>query len=944
MTVRFVSLLLHAPLMFLIASNAQAQEPRPAPDRPEIPIEAYRLPNGLRVVLSPDETVPRVTVCVAYHVGSKNERAGRTGFAHFFEHMMFRGTENVPDYDIPLEEAGSVTNAFTSEDMTIYFETVPSNYLERALYMEAERLAFLPSNLDQEKFDTEREIVKNERRQSYENVPYGLAQETILARLFPEGHPYSWSVIGSMADLDRSDLDDLKQFFGEFYHPGNAVLALVGDFDSGEAKALIEKYFGPLKPGPDPRRPESPEVPPVADRIELADRVQLPRVYWAWPTVAEDHPDAPALDLLAAILADGEASRLYQALVREERVSSDVDASSDTKEIDGLFLIQSTTGEGRPVEEVEAILTREIARLRAVAPTAEEFDRALAKFESAFYTTPYFGLVSPLGRAVSLATGYAQKDDPEYFLRRLGRLFEVDRHDVRRVADEYLTAERKLVLVVRPMEPGEGQSPAVLAGPLPSDTPGPEFDPSSRAPDPDGPDWSALPDPDEPRPFQAPEFVRRELSSGLDVWIAPWRTLPIASVVFQLPGGTADDPEGKSGLANLAASLLDKGTEDLSATELAEAFEALGVQPGVGSGLDTTTIGFSALTRNLDPALSLVGQMLSAPRLDPTEFDRERQLQLIDLIQGPDEPRWIAQRAFRALLYGQDHPYGNPPDGTIETVKELTIEDVRAFFERYFKPQGARLIVVGDVEPDALIKSLEEVLDDWQGQAPQDRSRPGPTASADPGVVYLVDKPGAEQSILSVGRRSFDRNDPRHDPALLGNRIFGGDFLSRLNQNLRVRSGFTYGASSGFSFRKGESVWIVSTAVRGDATAPALREVFNELEALVRGTNPFSVEEIATARDAEMRSYPETFQSPGGIASILAEMAEYDLPADYLDTFLDRLEAAQNEEVSRTLVEVVSPEALVTLVVGDRATVEPELKRLGFQDVRIVTIDGQPAD
>jgi len=312
-------------VLFLVTlTAASALGAQPDLEGPKLEIESYRLPNGLKVALHRDASVPRVVVCVAYHVGSKNERAGRTGFAHFFEHMMFRGTKNVPNYDIPLQETGAQSNAFTTEDMTIYFETVSSEYLERALYLEAERLAFLPSALDQAKFDTEREVVKNERRQDVDNVPYGLVEETLLARVFPKGHPYSWSVIGSMKDLNAASLDDLRSFFAEFYHPANATLCLAGDFDPTRAKDLIARYFGPLSAGP---RPSSVHAQPVAARsaqAELADEVKLPRIHWSWPTVADDHPDSPALDMLATVLAGGETSRLHKTLVRDLRLAKDV--------------------------------------------------------------------------------------------------------------------------------------------------------------------------------------------------------------------------------------------------------------------------------------------------------------------------------------------------------------------------------------------------------------------------------------------------------------------------------------------------------------------------------------------------------------------------------------------------------------------------------------------
>ncbi len=923
-TAAFLALVLSAPVAALADDAGRA---------PKLAIESYRLPNGLKVVLHRDPTVPRVTVCVAYHVGSKNERAGRTGFAHFFEHMMFRGTEHVPNYDIPLQEAGAQSNAFTSEDMTVYFEAVPSNFLERALYLEAERLGFLPSALDQHKFDTEREVVKNERRQSMENVPYGLAEETLLAGVFPKGHPYSWSVIGSMKDLGAATLDDLKEFFGEFYHPRNATLCLVGDFDPAEAKRLIERFFGPLQPGPEPAAVEAAAVPRVAKRVEQTDDVQLPRFDFAWPTVADDHPDSPALGLLASILAGGDASRLHRALVMEKKVASEVGANSDTKEIAGLFTVEATAAEGAKPEELEAAVEAELKHLLENPPTAGELERAVAIFEKSTYAS----MTSPLGRAIQLAIGFSQKDDPEYYRKDIERYYRVTPDDLARVAKTYLTPE-KLVLLIKP---GEDETPAVQAGPLASDR-----DRSEKAAPREpkaGPDWSVMPGPSEAQPFQPPKVVRRRLSNGIDLWVAEWHTLPIAQVQLLLPAGTSDDPQGKAGLATLAAAMLDKGTKAKSATELAEAFEQLGVTLGVGSGLDHTTVGFSTLTRNLDKSFRLVGEILTSPRLDPEDFARERQLQLTALLQGPDSAGWIAQRAFRALLYGQDHPYGSPGDGFVETVKGLTLDDVREFAKAHYVPEGSILIVVGDVETDSLVKTLEGSLGAWKAEGEPRKDIPAATIEAQPGAVYLVDKPGAVQSVVSVGRRWYGRSDPRYFATLLGNRILGGDFLSRLNQNLRERNGFTYGAGSSFSFRRGESVWAVRTSVRTDATAPALREVIAELDSLA-GDKPFTEEEVATAVGAEVRSYPDTFESPGSISGILADLAQHGLPPEELARYLERLQATKRGEILGAMASVVEPKERVVLVVGDRKTVEPKLRELGFREVRIVSPDGKPVE
>ncbi len=470
-------------LALLVATASWGEEPIVL----KLPVETYRLPNGLTVALSHESGAPRTTVCVAYHVGSKNERPGLTGFAHFFEHMMFRGTQHVPNFDVPLQKAGGSPNAFTSEDVTVYFETIPNNYLERTLYMEANRMAFLSSALDQEKFDTEREVVKNERRQRMENAPYGLAGETLSAAVYPPGHPYSWSVIGSMTDLNRATLDDLRRFFQEFYHPGNATLTLVGGFDSEDAKALIERYFGPLSSGPKVQPVEAVATPTIAKRIIQKDRVQFPRVYMAWPTVAETSEDAAALDLLSSLLSSGDASRLEKSLVRDKQLAVEVRTSSNVNEIGGMFVVDATAAPQAKVEDIEGLIEAELTRIKEEAPGEDEVQRVKTKLR----TSQLVGLTSPMQRTFVIALGLAQHNDPHYYEKSLAKLEAVTPQDIQRVARKYLLDPR-VVLVVEPVQPGEDESTAVAAGPLPGDRAAPELPPRTIG---DGPDWNRIPDP-----------------------------------------------------------------------------------------------------------------------------------------------------------------------------------------------------------------------------------------------------------------------------------------------------------------------------------------------------------------------------------------------------------------------------------------------------------------
>ena len=864
-----------------------------------------------------------MVVCVAYHVGSKNERAGRTGFAHFFEHMMFRGTKNVPNYDVPLQETGAQSNAFTSEDMTVYFETVSSEYLERALYLEAERLAFLPTALEQSKFDTEREVVKNERRQSIDNVPYGLVEETLLARVFPKGHPYSWSVIGSMKDLNSASLDDLKAFFAEFYHPANATLCLAGDFDPELAKVLIDRYFSPLAPGPRPAAVKSRPVTAAAAAVELADEVQLPRIHWAWPTVGEDHPDAPALDLLATVLAGGETSRLYKTLVRDLRIAKDVSADNDSKEIAGFFTLQATAAEGKSTGEIETVFQKEIARLRHEAPSPAEIARVLARIETGFYAR----LTRPIGRAIAISTGFAQHDDPHHYRKEFARYFQVTPADVQRVAARYLVDSQ-----------GEAPGPAGQAWRV-EDRAGARRPRSGQCQECGdqlpGPGArarlveAARPGPIGRLPASAlrpPEALKRHRSLDRDL------EDPAARAGFAsgpLRHRRRSGREGGTGEPDREAAR--PGNQGTHGHGAGGGLRATGAGVRVGAGRDDTGVGVSVLARHLQPTLDLLAEMITSPRFDAKDFDRERSLQLAGLLQGPDNVSWLARRALPVVMFGPDHAYGKPSEGFPETVKHLTLDDVRAFHASGSGPKGTTLIVTGDVDPDALTHSLEQTLGRWQGSNSGPRPRTASPVKPEPGVIYLVDKPGAVQSVINVGRHWVDRRDPRYVATLVGNHLLGEDFLSRLNKNLREDHGYTYGAGSAFDFRRSGSIWRVSTSVRADATAPALQEIIKELDALA-GAKPITAEEIDKARSAQARSYPEEFESPSGIAGALSEIAEFGLPADYLETFLPSLEKVSPADIQQAMTEVVAPAERFILVVGDRKTLEPELDESGVQE------------
>ncbi len=867
---------------------------------------------------------------MAYHVGSKNERPGLTGFAHFFEHMMFRGTRNVPDFDSPLQQAGAHPNAFTSEDVTVYFESVSNDYVQRALYMEAERMAFLSSALDQQKFDTEREVVKNERRQQMENQPYGLADETISYHLYPAGHPYCWSVIGSMKDLNNASLDDLRQFFLEFYHPGNATLTVVGGFDPAATRQWIQSYFGVIAAGPPVSLPSVPPTPPVAKRVEQRDQVQFPRVYWTWPTVAESHRDAPALDLLAMILADGDASRLHQRLVVEGQVALDAQAAQETGELGGAFKMSATVAPGREVADVEAAFRAVLDQVRQEGVSGGELQRVQAKYR----TDLLLGLTAPTQRAFVIAIGIALYDDPHYYQQSFQRYDRVTTREIQDVAMRYLVAQQ-MTLVVRPVAEGEVEDEAVMGGPLPDQQAREPLEVRTHG---IGPDWTSMPDPRGRQPYAPPAIERRTLDNGLEVWLARWQTLPLVSVRLAVRAGSADPAPSQAGLAGLTAALWDQGTQQLTATQLAEAIDALGTSISISTDSDTTQVGFSAQSSALPPMLELLGAMVQTPRLADEDFAREKKLLWGEVASGPDSASWIAGRVLPMLVFGRQHAYALPDAGFEETLAGLTPEHVRAFYQQHFVPANSLLVVVGDIDIEATTQLLQRTLGTWQGPV-RAVTRPAPQP-APAGTVYVVDKPGAVQSVIAAGRIWKDRRDPSYYATRIGNRVFGGDFLSRLNQNLRQRNGFTYGARSGFSYHDHGSNWYLTTAVRAEVTGAALGEIVQELRDAA-GARPLTEQEVDDARSAEISVYPQSFETPASIAAALTQLAVYRLPESELQQFEQRLAGTSAADVARALTELADPRQIQLLIVGDKSQVVPQLQEAGFRTIGYLDAAGR---
>ena len=923
---------------FLASSEA-------GPGVPEIRFEKYTLPNGLAVILHEDRSTPIVGVNVWYHVGAKNERPGRTGFAHLFEHMMFQGSKHHDaDYFLPLQKAGGRINGSTSQDRTNYWETVPSNYLELALWMEADRMGFLLPVMTQQRLDNQRDVVKNERRQSYENRPYGLAYEVLLAALFPPDHPYSWPTIGSMADLDAASREDIAEFFRRYYHPGNASLCIAGDFDAAQAKEWVAKYFGSLPAGP-PVAKLKPWTPELAaeQRIHMTDRVGLSKLYLAWPTVPMFAPDDAELDILADVLGSGKISRLYRTLVRDKQIAQDVQAYQYSQEIAGTFLVVATARPGHTTAELETACLEEIAKLQAAAPSAEEVSRAVNRAEARFIAE-----LAPIsefgGRADRLNMYNVYTGDPGYLKKDFARYRQVDAAGVHRVAKQYLGAKRVVLEIV----PG----PAVKITPDPrvaaekarqelakKEPPRPE--PAAALQPADAFDRSVMPGPAAEPTFQLPPIHRRKLSNGMEVLVVENHELPTVNMNLVFPTGRSSDPDARLGLANLLAAVWDEGTERRSSDEIAEELAGIGATLSVNSDWDSSSVRLFTLKRHLAAALEIFGDVVQHPAFPEKELDRQRNIALGRLVQVRDEPTLLAGLAVHATLYGREHPYGKPQYGTAASLKSIGRDDLLAFYRSRFRPEAASLIVVGDVAPDEVVGDLEKAVGSWNPGGPPPTAQPfPPPPPAKPSRVILVDKPGAVQSVIAVGLIGADRRSPDYHALTVMNSIFGGQFSSRLNMNLREKKGYTYGARTTFDWRVHQpGPFVATSSVQTAVTAPALVEFLNEYAGMV-GKQPISDDELEFSKKYLTRGYPAGFETPTQVANHLETLVEFRLPDDYFNTYVPKIRAVTAEEVLRVARKYLDVDHLAAIIVGDAKQVEEPLRKLPIgKDLTVVRFD-----
>lgn len=916
-------------LLALVSIMSTVVTAQNADKLPKLQYEEYRLPNGMRVILHQDKSTPIVAVNIWYHVGSKNEVPGRTGFAHLFEHMMFQGSKNYnEDYFKPLQEAGANINGSTTPDRTNYYEVLPSNFLELALFMESDRMGGLLDAMTQEKLNNQRDVVKNERRQRYDNQPYGTAFEKISELMYPKDHPYNWTTIGSLDDLTAASMDDVKAFFRQYYSPSNASLVIAGDFDSKQAKTWVSKYFGGIGNGAPITRP-NPPAPKLTGEIRKTyeDSVQLPRVYMVWHSVAQGHKDEAALNVLGAILSSGRGSRFQSNLIFGKQIAQDAFASNQTREIAGQFIVASTARPQKTLEEIEKELMTEIDRIKNEPPSAEEIARAVNQTESQIV----FGLQTVLGKADAMNENATFFGKPDLFQQNLDEYRAVTPAEVQRVAKQYLTGDRIVVNFVPRKERAVSQTNTTANKPTSTEPKKAE----------EKKDYSAnLPKRGPDPKFSLPAIKKTKLSNGLNVWIVEQDELPIVSMNLVVNTGGTADPADRAGLASFTASLMNNGTKTRSATDISNQLQALGANVNSGAQWDSANVTLQTLTRNLDAALNIYADVVTNPAFPENELNTQKMRALVGLRQRKDNPNAIAGTVYSQLLYGKNHPYGKSLTGDEASIKAMTKAELEKFYQSYYRPNNATLIVVGNTNEKTIVPKLEKAFADWKsGDVPKIDSPQN--ASFDAPAIYIVDKPGAAQSVVTIGQVGVSRDNPDYYPLRVMNSILGGQFSARVNMNLREDKGYTYGARTSWGFRRGAGPFEASADVQTAVTKESVVEFMKELNG-IRGTIPVTASELDYNKQSLIRSYPSGFETVGQISGQLAQLVTFGLPDSTFNDFITNINKVTLADVNRVANKYLTPDKMAILIVGDRAVIEPKLAEISGWTIKHLDSEGNP--
>ncbi|MDO6679080.1 pitrilysin family protein [Shewanella sp. 4_MG-2023] len=898
-----------------------------------IPYKKYQLENGLTVILHQDTSDPLVHVDVTYHVGSAREVAGRSGFAHLFEHMMFQGSQNVGDeqHFKVVTEAGGTLNGTTNTDRTNYFETVPSNQLEKMLWLESDRMGFLLPALTSEKFEVQRETVKNERAQRIDNQPYGRLNERFNQAMYPAGHPYSWPVIGWPEDLERASVDDVRNFFKRWYGPNNATLTIGGDFDEMQTLAMVNKYFGELKRGPEVSA--DPKTPVVLDKtryISMEDKVHLPLIYMGFPTVYARHKDEAALDLLANILGGGKTSLLYKNLVKDGyAVQASVGHPCQELACSLTLYALANPASGATLATLEQKINDSIKEFEQRGVTDDDLQKVKVQFEA----DTIFGMQSVKGKVSTLAYNQTFFDNPDMVASDLARYASVTKDDVMRVFNTYIKDKPMVVMSVVP----EGAKQLIAAED--------NFTPTMMPVAPEAVsgvdnvrqitsnfDRTIMPKVGDAPVLKVPELWNASLTNGIEVMGTESHETPTVELLIYLEGGHRVAPQGKAGVASLTASMLNESSAKRSTEELAGALEMLGSSVSFGASGSQSYIQLSSLTENLAPTLAILQEKLFTPGFVEADFQRLKQQQLQGLQHQESDPNFLARQGFSSLLYGENSPLSVNASGTLESVAGLTLEDVKQFYQQQYRAGNAKMVLVSDLSKQQVLPLLSPFAA-WQGSASSPFVLPQLPELAG-GTIYIIDKPDAAQSVINIGKRAltYDATGDYFKSYLM-NYPLGGAFNSRINLNLREDKGYTYGARSGFNGDSLVGRFMASASVRTDVTAESLIEFINEINEYQQ--QGMSEAELSFLRSSISQGKALDYETPYQKAGFMRMIQRYQLDDNFTEQQANIVQQVSRAELNELAATQLDLSQMVMLIVGDKAAILPKLQALDYPIVEI---------
>lgn len=903
----FLRCTLTAALLGVLGGTATADE--------LIPYELFTLDNGLTLIVHEDRKAPIVAVNIWYHVGSRNETPGKTGYAHLFEHLMFQGSANAPGEYLELVERVGATdlNGTTWFDRTNYYQTVPKGALDRVLFLESDRMGHMLEAIDQAVLDEQRGVVQNEKRQG-DNEPYSKIWKSLLQQLFPPDHPYSWRTIGRMADLEAATLEDMQEWFRTYYGPNNAVLVVAGDVDAAAVRERVQYYFGDIPPGPPLSVLEEWIPRHTSERREIMqDRVPQERIYLAWTGPRWGTRDAHQLQLAVDVLAGGKNSRLYERLVYRDRLATSINLAAYYFEISGMLIMELSVTPGADIAEVERIAREELEALLRNGPDKRELERVKAATRAGFIRGVE-RIGGPGSKSDVLAANMIYGKDPGYYQKQLDDVATASLNDVREVAQRWFSQAPYVAHIV----------------------PYPSLTAATRGTDRTAGVPEALP----PAPAVFPEFRSTTLSNGMRLLVAHRPTVPVVEFNLIFDAGYAADPAERAGEAGLTMAMLDEGAGKLDALQISEQLTLLGASLSATAGIDSASVRLSALRENLDPSLRLFADVILNPTFPEGELERLREQYLNTIRQEKTRPLSIALRLLPQLLYGDGHAYAQPLSGTgTETsVQGISRDDLVEWHRTWLRPNNATLVVTGDATLEDITPRIEKLFNNWKpGEVPVKNIRAVESPISE--VLYLIDRPAAQQSIIFAGQLVVPMSGPDEEAIKAMNDILGGQFSSRINMNLREEKGWSYGARSLLWPTQAQRPFIAYAPVQSDKTTESVAELRRELTEIV-SSRPPAADELERVQLSRTLSLPGRWETNTAVLGAMSEVISYALPDDYWSTYAERINALSPDAVAAAARNTLNPGAITWVVVGDRARIEPGLRELGIADIRLLDADG----